>query len=222
MNPPYSVAICVPVSTECKSLFAYDLARLVGYTSANGNDIITQLMLFFSEGTLIAPQRTELVDRALTAEATHILWLDSDMRFPKDALERLLARNRPIVGANYTARRMPHGPTAFATITTGVDTDFTRLYTTPDSVGLEQCAALGFGVALTQMKVFEEIPSPWFATPFVESDDGFMGEDIYFAVKARKAGFEVFCDHDLSKEVRHIGPMEYAIEHSLALQELEG
>ena len=44
---------------------------------------------------------------ALAVDATHILWLDSDMRFPADTLGRLLARNRDIVGANYCARRFP-------------------------------------------------------------------------------------------------------------------
>jgi hypothetical protein len=32
-----------------------------------------------------------------------------------------------------------------------------------------------------------------------------IGEDIYFCQQAQKAGFEVWCDQELSKEVAHIG-----------------
>ena len=35
------------------------------------------------------------------------------------------------------------------------------------------------------------------------------GEDVYFCTMARVHGFEVWVDHDLSKEVTHIGQFEY-------------
>ena len=56
--------------------------------------------------------RSRCVERAFKLQATHILWLDTDMRFPPDTLFRLLGRKKPIVGANYRARNPPVFPTA--------------------------------------------------------------------------------------------------------------
>ena len=63
-------------------------------------------------GTYLPQQRMTLVKEAFQSGSTHILWIDSDMRFPKDALIRLLDRDLPIVGANYPMRRTPIIPTA--------------------------------------------------------------------------------------------------------------
>ena len=41
----------------------------------------------------------------------------------------------------------------------------------------------------------------------------FIGEDMYFCREAQKAGFKVYIDHDLSKQVRHIGVLEFMHEH---------
>ncbi len=60
--------------------------------------------------------------------------------------------------------------------------------------------------------------APWFAEPPVkmmkqsypelkldQPDDELLGEDIYFCIMAKKAGYELWCDMDLSLQVGHIG-----------------
>jgi hypothetical protein len=44
----------------------------------------------------------------------------------------------------------------------------------------------------------------------------FVGEDIYFCKLAQAHGFKVYIDHDLSKEVRHTGTMDFTHEHAEA------
>jgi hypothetical protein len=39
-------------------------------------------------GTLIFDQRNKLAEAALNEGADYILWLDADMRFPKNTIER--------------------------------------------------------------------------------------------------------------------------------------
>ena len=36
-----------------------------------------------------------------------------------------------------------------------------------------------------------------------------LGEDYYFCERAREAGFEIWCDGDLSRELAHIGQKAY-------------
>jgi hypothetical protein len=40
--------------------------------------------------------------------------------------------------------------------------------------------------------------------------DCFRGEDYAFFEKARRAGFDFWLDHDLSKEVRHMGSFGFS------------
>ena len=202
------LAICLPCRDIVQTGFAYDLARLTAYWSANHVPKGGKLHMFTSSGTLIADQRETLVKEALRVEATHVLWIDTDMRFPKDAVDRLMSHNQPIVAANYATRRLPCKPVAFA------DKTCTNLiYTKPDSTGLEEVYAVGMGLMLVDTKVYRDLPRPWHHIGFSQKADDFYGEDVYFCHQARAKGYKVFIDHDVSKEVRHIGNFEFTHDH---------
>src|SRR5260370_38965848 len=97
------VAICVPAGDDVKTFWAHDLARMMTYTVAMRSDMGLQTL--FCTGSLIVKQRNTLLKEVLKdGAATHILFLDSDMRFPKDTLLRLLAYEAPAVCVNYTTR----------------------------------------------------------------------------------------------------------------------
>lgn len=204
-----SVAICLPCRDQVCTSFAYDLAVLTANWSAKHISEGGKLYVFTSMGTLIANQRQELALEAMQANCSHILFLDTDMRFPKDTLDRLLAHDKPIVAANYATRRMPIHSVAFKT-----DKDLDCVYTTPESTGLESVAAVGMGVMLIKREVFEKSELPWFHLGYSLKTHSFTGEDIFFCRAARRNGFDVLIDHDLSKEVRHIGSFEFAHEHA--------
>ena len=200
------VAICVPAQDFCAVGFAHDLARLAGFMGSTRPDVT--VMLFTSRGTIIPQQRTELVKYALQADATHILWLDSDMRFPKETMNRLLAHNESIVGANYSTRRPPITPTA-------AHPNNVHEYTTPESTGLVEVTRMGMGCMLVNMDVYKKMTAPWFALGYVPSANDFVGEDVFFCQKATATGFPVLVDHDLSKEIIHLGEFPYQFTHPL-------
>lgn len=194
------VKIGVPARDTVMTGFAHALAMMMARSAVAGIEI----GLTTSAGTLICDQRNNLAQGTLDEGFDWLLFLDSDMLFPSDTLIRLLERNTPIVSANYTTRRAPAEPVAFKSIGTRE-----KLYTDPDSTGLEECAANGCGVMLIHRSVFEALPKPWFYIPYVPDADGFWGEDVWFCNQARKHEFDVFVDHDLSKEVLHLGIREY-------------
>jgi len=110
-----TVSVCVPCRDVVDSGFAFDLARCVAAHTAATRD---RVLLFQNQGTLIVNQRQELAQASLDAGATHILFIDADMRFPKDAIFRLLQRDEDIVAANYSTRKLPLQPVAFRDDTT--------------------------------------------------------------------------------------------------------
>jgi len=169
-----------------------------------------QLMIFTSKGTLIVNQRADLVRNAVNAGADYILWLDTDMRFPKDTLDRLLAHKKPIVAANYATRRLPVDTVAFQLADDG---GWSTLPSSSEKTGLEKVTAVGMGVMLTDCKIYKEMEAPWFSITYHQNSHEYSGEDIYFCYKAGKMGYDILIDHDLFKEVKHVGDFEFGHEH---------
>lgn len=218
------VIVCVPTHEMVPHQFAFDFANMIGYTlAAVGDqlDIVTNVVA----GTYVHKARQQLVDEAIDIGCNWLLWVDSDMRFPKDALIRLMAHKEEMVGINYASRGVP---TRFIAI------ERTRinhledglggklLETWPESTGLEEVEALGFGMVLMQAQILTRLPEnePWFWFGRSDSGETHVGEDVWFCTMARKAGVKIYVDHDLSKDCAHCGTLEYKLEHAQAMAEM--
>jgi hypothetical protein len=151
-------------------------------------------------GIYIANLRNQAVTLARAAGASHLLFIDSDMRFPEDTLDRLLAAEKDIVASNCVMRTMPEWWVARK--------DGANVSSVGQR-GLEEVDSVGCGVMLITLSAFDRLPSPWFSTPFNGSDH--TGEDVFFCQLARRAGFTVWIDHDLSQAVRHTGSIELGV-----------
>lgn len=206
-----TVAVCVPARDMVHTAFAFDLARAVAFHTAHSDD---RILLLQSLGTLICNQRQELARNAIAAGADWIVYLDSDMRFPKDAIGRLLAHDQPVVAANYATRRPPVQPVAFRHA--GLSE---RVQTGPASTGLEPVFAVGMGVFLVKADVFAGLKLPWFQIGWAPVLDDFVGEDLHFCRLLGEHGVPVLIDHDLSKEIRHVGAFEYELNHAWLLSQ---
>jgi hypothetical protein len=210
------VAICSPARDMVHTGFAFDLGALITKTIVARRDI--QLGLWHSAGTMIHQQRIDLAQAAVDSGADRVLFIDTDMRFPSDSLLRLLAHGRAIVGANYVTREVPPMPTA-SVLKDGKD--WMKVPTLHNSTGLQEVTGLGMGLILINTEVFKRLPKPWFNYPYSSVNDEFIGEDLWFSMKAAdEAGFKTYLDHDLSKEVRHLGLIEYRHEHFEATHDM--
>lgn len=200
---PAKVLIAVPCQDQVSAMFAYDL-RVLELPPG------TEIHCVFHRGTLIADQRQKLAEIALEQECSHILWLDSDMRFPKDTLKRLLAHDKDVVAANYVTRRHPTKPVAMIALS---ETERVDCFTLPDSEGLEAVAHVGMGVMLTKTSVFTKYPKPWFYIEYNPLKGNYAGEDVFFCRCCEHLKIPIYVDHDLSKQVKHCGEREYHHEH---------
>ena len=146
--------------------------------------------MHFLMGSNISDQRNKLVRMAQEYKADYVLFIDSDMMFPKDALARLMAHDRDIVGATYCKRAPP-----FDIIGKTVSGDM------PCS-GLVEAEWLPAGMLLIRASIFERMAFPWFYESYVDGD--IHSEDANFCDDARKAGLSVWLDCDLSFELAHL------------------
>lgn len=200
-----ALAIGTPCQDSVSAGYAHDLARLVGCIAATRPDITITVLQ--SRGTIIPAQRASLVKAAQQHGATHLLWLDADMRFPEDTFFRLLSHGEPIVACNYATRRHPIIPTAEVR-------GEGHLMTLADDLSLVEVSHCGMGVMLVDMAVYAQLPAPWFALGYSPKDDNYAGEDVFFCRKARDAGFPVLVDQATSQLVRHAGEMEWTHAHT--------
>lgn len=207
-SPNVRVAILTPCQDAVCTGFAFDLAKLVGRITTDGIDHT----IILNRGTLLPQQRATLVRLAQEWGATHVLWLDSDMRFPADTLARLLDHEQPIVAANYSTRRHPILPTA-------EHKDLGHLFTTPEDDALVEVSHVGMGCMLVDMSVYARIQEPWFILGFNPKAKEYIGEDVFFLRRAKEHGFVPLIDQSLSHDVRHVGEMEFRAEHALVTRD---
>lgn len=203
--------ICIPSSGQVKAKFAVSLASMmcrIGATRLKEGVEEQRVNVYLLEGSNIAENRMKLVKRAMEAGGTHIVFIDDDMSFSNDMLQRLLAHNLPIVACNYPRRR-PHKGFVAGKL------DGTMMPTTAASTGLEEALWTGFGFAVIEMDVFRRVSLPWFINAWVAEAEGFTTEDIPFCAKAREAGYRILIDHDASKQVQHCGTYEYSWDDPL-------
>lgn len=224
MKPKISIALVshdqVPI------MFAYDLANLCAYTAAGLPDGC-EFGINLVSGTYVHAGREQMLKGdgirpgLLEQGVTHILWIDTDMRFPKNALSRLWAHDKDVVGINYSTRGSPSNYVAIKTAGND-DVIGCKLETTPDSTGLEEVDAIGFGLVLMKAKALNDMPmdEPWFWFDFMRKRRQMVGEDVYFCNMLRRTGVKIYVDHDLSKVCGHCGSYEYTLEDVHASQQV--
>lgn len=221
------IAVCIPAGQFENWTVQCVANMMANFLESNcGSGVKSKTCrLFIVESSILPEARTGCILSALKYEATHIMWVDSDMVFPWDSIQQLLKHGKHFVGCNYPRRHPPHIPTAYKT----TNEDMTAIgeeglvWTTDQDTGLQEVTHVGFGLVLMEMSVVLGIREhfgheyPFFELPSKGWKYG--GEDVHFCHAAMKAGFKVYIDHDLSKEVAHLGQMPCTLNLSNACRE---
>lgn len=185
---------------------AFDLAVMSAFDAKHRDG---ELGVYTVNGTLIFDQRQKLAKAALDDGCDYVLWIDSDMRFPKNTIERLLKHDKPICGVNATTRTIPVKATAkYLKIDLEEKTNTWLQVSSKGKTGIERVASIGCGVMLVKREVFEKTPEPWFWF-YQLPGEKVLGEDVHFCIAAQDAGFETWVDHGLSNEIGHVGDYTY-------------
>jgi len=136
-------------------------------------------------GCYVDRNRNELVEKAIQTGTTHLMMIDTDMVFEKEAINILLSHDKDIVGANYNKRQFP--------ITRIVKEDI------KDIAKVEFVPA---GFVLLNLDIFKTIPSPWFKIEY-NKDNSIIDDDKYFSRLAKQYNIDTWCDPKIV--IKHIG-----------------
>jgi hypothetical protein len=197
------VALCIPSAETWQAMMAFATVCLVAESVRAGVIVIP----INCRGADAAENRNMMVKLGLEQDADAFLFVDADMTFPADGLVRLLHRRVPIVGADYRNRQPPHRKLGLTVLGEPVADD------EPEPVnGMVDRGVIGLGFVLVRRQVFLNLPQPWFARTWIpehakpDNPFGFSTDDSYFFHYARlRAGVQVWCDLELTREVCHIG-----------------
>ncbi len=170
--------------------------------------------------------RCEMATAALAEKFDELFWIDSDIAFEPDDVERLRGHDLPIAGGLYAKKGAP----GFAA------------YFEPGTERLEVGAGggprpvryIGLGFLCTQRRVYEDmqrtfslpfcntrfgVPVVPYFLPMVIADDAhpggywYLGEDYSFCQRARSSGYEVIVDTAI--RLGHIGAYHYGWEDAV-------
>lgn len=193
------ILIAVPCMDMVSARFAQSLTTL-----KKADHCVVSFLI----GSLIYDSRNKLAGYAIQMEADYILWLDSDMVFPPDTLERMLKTMEEhdeidILCGLYFRRSTPFTPVLFEKLelVDGI-VEFKDAENVPDE--LFEVPGCGFGCVLMKTDCLFDIAGKsgmgnWF-TPQAN-----CGEDVAFCLRAREEGYRIFCDPTID-----LGHMGYA------------
>lgn len=184
-------------------------------TSLLGMRRVGEIHYDFKLSSLIYDSRNQIAVDAIENEADRVMWLDSDILFEPDLMERLSAdmdTGLPFVSALYFKRSGKPEPVLYENIEPpqpNPETGILQMQIHPyfDYAAQEEIFPVdgcGFGACMMSTEVIKQVwdkhgppfaPFPW------------AGEDISFCYRLKLLGIPVYCDRTI--QVGHIGNHVY-------------
>lgn len=196
--------IGIPCTDMIHTRFVSSLMRMkrVGETHIN-----------FKVSSMIYDSRNLICADAIEAGADRILWIDSDMRFDPDTMERLIA-DMDETGVEYVCgiffgRNEKCEPVIYKDIKPPAminDVPVNRLtrFDPYPKDSLFDIAGSGFGFVMTSVDLIRRVWNE-FGPPF--SPYPWCGEDLSFCYRVGQMGVRMLCDSRV--KVGHLGQAEY-------------
>ena len=182
----------IKIGIACQDTVYSKTLASICFNIIQSKGVVTDVLM--RQGSDIVSARTWIIQKAIEDGATHVLFVDHDMVFPKDALETLLKAKKDIVGVEYFMRKFPKEAT-FAPLKEAnqYETYLARF--------------CGTGLMLIDLKVFEKMTKPWFNNGRDANGQVSVGEDAWFCLTAQDCGYEVWIDPTV--KTGHLGNYIY-------------
>ena len=179
--------------------------------SLSGLRYVGESRASFHANSIVYDARDMLAAEAIDTGATRILFIDSDMQFAPDMMERMAAdmdeHNLDYVCGIYFKRRLPTTPCIYKKVELKDDgTASVESYTNYPRDELFPIAGSGFGAVMLTTKMLKDVYDT-FGRPFLPFP-GVLGEDLSFCWRAKQIGYEMYCDSRI--KVGHVGLFNYS------------
>lgn len=190
------IAIGIPSPQWVHPDFALtNLPAIVYHSKTHIKDI--ELYTLYKTGVMTSSNRNWILKQCLEQDIDGILWLDTDMLYPPDILEKYLASKKDIIGSVYFKRSEPYDPIVYLK-----GPNPKKPYQILDVTKLPKnqpfpVDGLGFGGMYVDMKVYKAMgDDKWmhygknFGIPMELEDQ--ESHDLIFCKTAQKYGFKLF------------------------------
>lgn len=182
------IALGIPTNRLIKPKTAKALLDLVAHSQHDYEILVSE------RGYNTSENRNWIAAKAVNTKCDYLFFVDDDMIFPPDTLERLLAHQKDIVGGIYMTKYETQSPV----VEYLDDSRPTELF---------KCGAIGTGCLLIKTSVFWRVPQIWFTYEWNPNGSVKMSHDWIFCHNARLLDFEIWADPTL--EIKHIGQYEF-------------
>lgn len=191
--------ICIP---------AMDMLHTEFFKSFIGMRRPSDARVVVSQSSLIYDARNNMARQAVKGGFDRVLWLDSDMSFEPDLMERLSARmdeGRDFVSALYFTRKAPVRPVLYKECGYFEDDDgavrpVADWYDDYPKDSIFEVAAVGFGAVMMTTDCIKKVADK-FGLPFAPML-GF-GEDLSFCGRAQQCDVKMWVDSTI--KCGHVG-----------------
>lgn len=185
-----------------------DTLHTAFFTSAMQMRRVGECDIKVTSSSLVYDARNQLAKAAVDGGYDRILWLDSDMTFEPDLMERLNARldeGLEICSGIYFTRRAPVKPVIYQEVGaqplgSGQMLPFAHSYLDYPHDSLFECAGVGFGGVMMTVDLLKKVQEKY-GLPF--SPILGFGEDLSFCLRLTEMGVKMYCDS--SVKMGHIG-----------------
>jgi len=196
------IGIGIPTYDTWKAAMALSLIGALNRLQGIEYSIIAR------KGCYLDILREECVQTALELKCDRLVFVDTDMMFPPEAIAQLLEAKKDIIGAAYNQKGLPLRSTV--RLSDGKDA---FLEGVPVPTQPFKCAAVATGLmAINMHRLTDNMAPPYFAYESAQrlklaAKLGRGGEDVAFCVRAAECGLEVWCDPTIP--VKHLGEFAY-------------
>lgn len=203
-----NILIATPCTETVSAYYNTSLVEALQYLqmrSGELEDIKYSYQAFFTSSSSLET-KSNIVKYAKKIEATHIIWVNSNMLFPMETFFQLISHNKDFVAVNYSTNRAPF---KFTALSKKDDKNFDIVSTIEETTGLQKVSAVKMGLCITSISCFDDNEKPWFNFTYNETEDDYLIDDDYTFCLSIEDKVDIHVDHDLSKSVRHIGIFPY-------------
>jgi predicted O-methyltransferase YrrM len=153
---------------------------------------------WFSKYISVAALRDQAALIAMQHDYSHVLFLDADMIWPNDVLDRMLKHHgHGIVSGLYHLKVWPHWPVALKDPKwNAVDQNYDYTYDekAPHTDGLRRESLIGMGCTIVPVEVFNRFERPWFKYQDDAQGMPSLTEDVWFCQQAAAVGCPIWLD----------------------------
>lgn len=189
MSEPTKILVGIPSLGTMRVETATSLYYMLSNTHA-------QYIIYTPISCYLHESRNDVIRQSIRLEAEYVLFIDSDMSFPENALTTLMSRGKDIIGVNYNYRQYP------VRSITVLDPTYPDSLTEPFMVRVA-----GTGFLLIRTAIFKNLPEPWFHFNPSSTTDPLTGEDVWFCNLARAHNLDIWVDPTI--QIGHIGTVTF-------------